>query len=127
MLVDPDPVRRIALLRALRRKGWTVLHVADVRSAEAFARESSSEIGVLVAPVESGSECGMELARRVTRFHPGVRVLLVCRQGFDSEQWMRAFEGGYEAIAGPGSVEELVRRIAATASNEGASPTAPGE
>ncbi len=111
LLVDDDPQHRIPLLRALRDQGHSVLHAADGPSGEGLCRASQFEIDALVARADMKAMCGFELARRVCRMQPAVRVLLMWRCLERPEDARRAYERGYAVIPEPFTPEELCRRL----------------
>jgi hypothetical protein len=55
--------------------------------------------------------CGFELARRVVRMRPEVRVLLMWRRFAGPEEAFRAYDRGYAVIEEPFTPEELCRRL----------------
>ena len=111
LLVDDNPHHRIPLLRALRDQGHRVLHAADGASGETLCRASQLEIDALVACADMKRMCGCELARRVVRMRPEVRVLLMWRHFAGPEAACRAYDRGYAVIEEPFTPEELCRRL----------------
>lgn len=111
LLVDDNPHHRILLLRALRHQGHSVLHAADGASGETLCRASEFEIDALVACADMKRMCGFELARRVGRMCPEVRVLLMWRHFEGPEEAHRAYERGYAVIEEPFTPEQLCRRL----------------
>ena len=91
--------------------GLSVLHAADGASGETLCRASQLEIEVLVACADMKRMCGFELARRVGRMRPEVRVLLMWRHFEGPEEAHRAYERGYAVIEEPFTPEELCRRL----------------
>jgi DNA-binding response OmpR family regulator len=111
LLVDDNQPHRTPLLRALRDQGHTVLHAADGASGEALCWASQLEIDALVACADMKGMCGFELARRVGRMRPEVRVLLMWRHFEGPEEAHRAYARGYAVIEEPFTPEELCRRL----------------
>ena len=111
LLVDDNPQHRILLLRALRNQGHSVLHAADGASGETLCRASQLEIDALVACADMKRMCGFELARRVGRMRPEVRVLLMWHHFEGPEEAHRAYGRGYAVIEEPFTPEELCRRL----------------
>jgi CheY-like chemotaxis protein len=111
LLVDDNPHHRISLLRALRNQGHSVLHAADGASGETLCRASQLEIDALVACADMKRMCGFELARRVGRMRPEVRVLLMWRHFEGPDEARRAYARGYAVIEEPFTPEELCRRL----------------
>jgi CheY-like chemotaxis protein len=111
LLVDDNHHHRIPLLRALREQGHNVLYAADGVSGDALCQASQLDIDALVACADMKRMCGFELARRVGRMRPEVRVLLMWRQVQGPEEAQRADENGYAGIAEPFTPEQLCRRL----------------
>jgi DNA-binding response OmpR family regulator len=111
LLVDDDPHHRIPLLRALRRKGHAVLHAADGASGELLCRTSTHQLAALIACADMKRMDGFELALRVGRMRPEVRVLLMGRTSAAREDARRARERGYEVIEAPFTPEDLCARL----------------
>jgi DNA-binding response OmpR family regulator len=111
LLVDDNPYHRIPLLRALRDQGHSVLQAADGVSGETLCRASQLEIDALIACADMKRMCGFELARRVHRMRPEVRVLLMWRHFEGAEEAHRAYERGYAGIEEPFTPEELCQRL----------------
>jgi DNA-binding response OmpR family regulator len=111
LLVDDNHHHRIPLLRALRVQGHNVIHAADGASGETLCRESKLEIDALVACSDMKRMCGFELAGRVVRMRPDVRVLLMERHFAGPEEARRAYERGYAVIEEPFTSQELCHRL----------------
>jgi DNA-binding response OmpR family regulator len=111
LLVDDDHHHRIQLLRALRDQGHNVLHAADGASGENLFQTSQLEIDALVACSDMNRMCGFELARRLRRVRPEIRVLLMCRHFAGPDEAHGAHERGYPVIEEPFTPEELCRRL----------------
>ena len=111
LLVDDNHDHRIPLLRALRDQKHTVLYAADGASGENLFQTSQLEIDALVACADMKRMCGFELARRVARMRPEVRVLLMWRHFEGPEEAQRAYEHGYAGIEEPFTPEQLCRRL----------------
>jgi len=112
LLVDDDHHHRAPVLRALRDQKHIVLHAADGASGERIFQTSKLEIDALVACADMNRMCGFELARRLRRVRPGIRVLLMCRQFAGSDEAHGIRGRGYPVIEEPFTPEELCRRLA---------------
>ena len=88
-----------------------MLYAADGASAEAIYRASGLEIDALVACADMKRMCGVELARRVRRTRPAVRVLLMWRPFAGSDEARRAYLRGYAVIEEPFTPDELCDRL----------------
>jgi two-component system, cell cycle response regulator CpdR len=111
LLVDDNPYHRVPIVRALTQQGHSVLYAADGASAEALCRTSGLEIDALVACADMKRMCGLELARRVGRLRPDVRVLLMWRSFAGPDEARRAYGRGYAVIEEPFTPEELCGRL----------------
>jgi DNA-binding response OmpR family regulator len=111
LLVDDNHHHRVPLLRALREQGHNVLHAADGASGETLCRESKREIDALVACADMKRVCGFELAGRVVRMRPDVRVLLMGSRLAEPEEARRAYERRYAVIEEPFTPQELCHRL----------------
>jgi CheY-like chemotaxis protein len=111
LLVDDDHHHRVPLLRALRDRGHRVLHTADGPSGETLCHASRLEIDALIACADMKCMDGFELARRLVRMRPEVRVLLMWRHLAEPEAARRAHERGHALIEEPFTLEELCRRL----------------
>jgi DNA-binding response OmpR family regulator len=112
LLVD-DHHHRTPLLRALRDQKYTVLSAADGASGEHLFQTSRLEIDALIACADMNRMCGFELARRLRRVRPEIRVLLMCRHFAGPDAARGARERGYPVIEEPFTPEELCRRVTA--------------
>jgi DNA-binding response OmpR family regulator len=111
ILVDDNPHYRIPLLRALRDQGHSVLSAADGASGENLFRTSQIEIDALVARADMNRMSGFELARRVRRARPEIRVLLMSRHPEGRAETHCAYERGYAVIEEPFTRKQLCRRL----------------
>jgi PAS domain S-box-containing protein len=75
LLVEDDPQVRTLLQRVLEREGYTTLAAESATIALAIAAESSSPIHLLLTDLVLRDMGGPELAERVAKVRPGVKVL----------------------------------------------------
>lgn len=107
----PTPVFRVfPRLHPRRDQGHIVLHAAHGASGETLCRVSQLEIDALVACADMTRMCGLELARRVVRMRPEVRVPLMWHH-LEPEEAHRAYERGYAVIEEPFTPQQLCRRL----------------
>lgn len=105
VLVDDEPTLRTVLERALGRAGYDVETASDGLEALSLIGEHTD---VLVTDLIMPRMGGLELARRVRRAHPQVRVLLLSGHPEVSEQ----LEGvGAEWVSKPLDARTIVARI----------------
>jgi DNA-binding response OmpR family regulator len=89
-----------------------VLHAADGVSGDALCQASQLEIDALVACADMRRMCGPELAHRVRRKRPEVRVLLMRHHCEGPVDERRDYERGYAGIEEPFTPEQLCGRLA---------------
>ena len=111
LLVDDNSHHRTPLLRALRDQKHTVLYATDGASGENLFQTSQLEIDALVACADMNRMGGFELARRLRRARPEIRVLLMCRHFAGLDEARGAHGRGYPVIEEPFTPEELCRRL----------------
>lgn len=109
LLVDDDDfVRRIAA-QSLEHLGFSVVELADARSALELLERSGSDIQLIVSDVRMPGLQGDELARIVSQRWPDLPVLLTsghARTGDFTDGDVR-----YEVLAKPFSQAQLARAI----------------
>jgi CheY-like chemotaxis protein len=82
LLVEDEAGLRLLMKRALERYGYAVLVAEDVDHALALANAHPRPIDMLVSDVIMPGLNGPDLAQRIVRLRPGMRVLYV--SGFSS-------------------------------------------
>lgn len=75
LLAEDDDHLRLFLTRGLQRAGHLVDSVADGTAALALAYDADFDL--LLADVVMPGLDGIELARKVTEHHPGIRVMFI--------------------------------------------------
>lgn len=111
LLVDDNQHHGTPILRALRAHKHIVLYAADGASGENLFRASQLEIDALVTCADMNRMSGFELARRLRRVRPEIRVLLMCRHFAGPDSADDARERGYPVIEEPFTPDELCRRL----------------
>ncbi len=91
LLVEDQPSVRTLARVALESLGYTVLEAAGPGDALALSQEYPRPIHVMVTDVVMAGMSGRELARRVTRQRPNLRILFVSGYG-DEEAKRRGVE-----------------------------------
>jgi PAS domain S-box-containing protein len=115
LLVEDDPQVRGVVARALRRAGHTVVEAADADDALARAAEPARRLDVLVTDVVMPRVGGQELAARLRRTRPDVKVLFMSGysgQGFDVRQLGANARFVQKPFTPAALVEELERLFA---------------
>lgn len=77
LLVEDDAAVRAVAQRALRRFGYTVLAAEGGEDALRLARDYQGRIHLLLTDIMMPGMNGLEVATRVTRFRPGIRVFFM--------------------------------------------------
>jgi CheY-like chemotaxis protein len=99
LLVEDEPGLRRLMQRTLEQCGYTVLTPADVEDAIAIAKSYPWGINLLVSDVIMPGLSGPDLAQRIVRLRPSIRVLYV--SGYSNQ-----------AIEGADSVSPKARFLA---------------
>jgi PAS domain S-box-containing protein len=77
LLVEDEPGIRRLMQRVLEDRGYRVLAADSALHAMALAESSSGDIDLLLSDVIMPDTSGPELAQRIVRFRPAIRVLYV--------------------------------------------------
>lgn len=81
LLVDDDPMVRTLLTVGMQDEGFAVVE-ADSGEAALDLLAGGLEPSVVVTDIDLGQGCnGVELADRLSRSHPGLRVILMSGRG----------------------------------------------
>jgi CheY-like chemotaxis protein len=108
LLVDDDPLVRMVLTMGLQDKGFDVTEAATGEAALVLLEHGLQPMAV-VSDIDLGEGCnGIELADRLARSHPGLRVVLISgrlRPNLNATKEQRAF------LPKPFVIEALVRLL----------------
>ena len=106
---DEDAVRQLCQ-RSLEREGYTVLAAVDGREALSRGEQHHGIIHLLVTDVVMPGIGGRELAQRLCRLRPGLRVLFM--SGYPGEAVVQpgGMAAGVPFLQKPFMPEELVRK-----------------
>jgi signal transduction histidine kinase/ActR/RegA family two-component response regulator len=107
---DESSVRGLAA-RALREAGYTVLEAAGSPAAEWMAAQHEGTIDLLVTDVVMPTFNGRELAQRVCRSRPGLRVLYISGYAADAAVRRGVLEEGAPFLAKPFTPADLTRAV----------------
>jgi CheY-like chemotaxis protein len=102
LVVEDEALVRDVVCAVLRQGGDVVLEAATGAAAEAVCRQHPGAIHLLVADVMLPDANGLDLARRLVRLRPGVKVLLMSG---DIPQ------GGYPWLGKPFAPPSLVQKV----------------
>ena len=110
LVEDSDSVRAV-VAKMLEEGGLTVLQASGGEEALAFARRGDAPIDLLLTDIAMPSMSGLELADRVERERPGVRILFMT--GYAEEVVVN--EGilgkNRECIGKPFTQEQITKRV----------------
>ena len=122
LLVDDEPILLRITQRMLAHRGFTVVAASDAAKALDLLLEGRA-FDVMVTDVGLRGMTGTELARRVRRTQPGLRVLFV--SGFDAVTLgLEGLMGVRDAfLSKPYSAHELERRLLELLSETATAPT----
>jgi len=111
LLVEDDEAVRNVARRILSRAGCEVLEAPDGRSALQVADRESGSIDIVISDVVMPEMGGVELYKRLTAEHPGLKVVLT--SGY-SEREMRSEirEMGARFLPKPFTPDSLLRCMA---------------
>jgi PAS domain S-box-containing protein len=88
LVVDDEPALRQAVVEYLRDSGYKVFEAQTTPQALEIAEQHSGQLDVLLTDIVMPTMRGPELARRVTKLHPAIRVIYMSgyAEGFPEEQ-----------------------------------------
>jgi PAS domain S-box-containing protein len=112
LLVEDDPAVRAFSRRCLSDLGYTVIEASSGQQALKLARARSGPIDLLLSDVIMPGIRGPELAERLSRQRPGIKVVLC--SGFAGDEMGGSGGPGRTYLAKPYSVEDLAQAIRAT-------------
>lgn len=123
---DEDTVRSV-VIPALRRAGFAVLAARDGHEALALALSHSAPFDLLLTDVVMPGMMGHELARRLRRGQPDLRVLLTSGYTDDDQILRELASEGLAFLPKPFTPAQLVARVRALLDEEDAAsgPHAP--
>ena len=109
LVEDEDVVRELAR-RVLERQGYTVLTCANGSDAVALADADDRRIDLLLTDVVMPGLRGYEVAQRVARTRPGIKILYM--SGYAEDALVgRAQINGTALIEKPFAIDVLTRRV----------------
>ncbi len=107
---DDEAVRRLTC-SMLRHHGYNVLAAGDGEEALAIVSHLTSEIDLLLSDVVMPGLNGFQVADRLGREQPGLRVLFMSGHIADESTPAGLPPEGFQLIAKPFSVETLTRKV----------------
>jgi len=117
LVAEDDPSIRLMMATTLRAEGYTVLDAADGPSAEALAGKYGVPVDVLVSDFVMPGMDGHQLAERLRKRFPGMKVLIVSAHIAEEKVQKvvveEAFKKGAAFLQKPFTPEELRRKVRA--------------
>ena len=107
---DEVPLRRLAR-RMLEKHGYTVLEAETSGDALLLAEQHASEIDILVTDVVMPRMNGLQLAGRVERLVPGVRVLFMSGYAGDADTQAYLDQPDVSFLEKPFTTDGLLRAV----------------
>ncbi|MBI3568173.1 MAG: response regulator [Gemmatimonadetes bacterium] len=111
LLVEDSEELRPAVVTLLQLNGFSVLAVASGGDARRMADEHDGPIDLLLTDVELPDANGLELAERLQRARPGMRVLITSGFGESALADPETASQRYPFVAKPFTMTELVAKI----------------
>jgi CheY-like chemotaxis protein len=111
LLVEDEPQVRAASLRILRRSGYEVIEAANGDEALRAWEKHGGSVQLLVTDVVMPGMSGRELARRLERTRPGLKVLYL--SGYTSTAIVHhgVLDAGLQFLQKPVTPESLARKV----------------
>ncbi|HJL14617.1 MAG TPA: response regulator [Sandaracinaceae bacterium LLY-WYZ-13_1] len=111
LLVEDQLGVRRAARRIMRRAGYEVFEAAHAEDALALSKAYPGTIHLLVTDVVMPGLSGPQLAERLIRERPELRVLYMSGYAEDVEEVRAALDRGQVFLAKPFTPEQLLRRL----------------
>jgi CheY-like chemotaxis protein len=111
LLVEDEPALRELILLTLQKYGYTVLEAADAVSAMQIAEQHQGKIQLLVTDVVMPGIGGRELATRLARLRPEMKVLYI--SGYPDQAILHRgmLEPGLAFLQKPFTAADLTRKV----------------
>ena len=110
LVEDEDSVRRV-IHKFLEREGYQLLEARNAEEAEDIARVYEEPIHILVTDVMMPGMTGPELAERLARLRPDMKVLFVSGYRHDTLEHEGLLLGQVNLLPKPFPASELLRRV----------------
>jgi PAS domain S-box-containing protein len=111
VIEDNDEVRELTR-EILESAGYRVIEAAGAEAALRMAEEHAGAIDLLLTDVVMPGLTGPELAARLSRVRPGVKVLFTSGYTADVMGVQHVLEGGFAFLPKPARPAELLARVA---------------
>jgi two-component system cell cycle sensor histidine kinase/response regulator CckA len=117
LLVEDDSAVRAVARRALLRFGFNVLPAAGGEEALQVANEHNGEIDLLLTDVMMPGMNGVEVAKRIQRLRPGIRVFYMSGYADQDLVGQGLLQPGTHFLQKPFTPQELGGRVRDVLSN----------
>ena len=111
LLVEDEPEVRSLVQRILKTQGYTVVTAANPDEAVAVAREFKGKIEMMVTDVVMPGMSGRQLAERLARSRPEMRVLFVSGYTDDAVVRHGVIDQGTAFLQKPFTPTVLARKV----------------
>jgi CheY-like chemotaxis protein len=111
LLVEDSDVVRDVVARMLERCGFSVLRASGGEEALALARRGDAPIDLLLTDIVMPEVSGVELADRMERERPGLRILFMTGYAEEAVVNEGILGKNRECIGKPFSQEQITRRV----------------
>jgi two-component system cell cycle sensor histidine kinase/response regulator CckA len=111
LLVEDDPMIRIPIVTALKRKGWTVVATSDGREALEVFTARRSEIGVVVLDLVMPRKDGLATFHELRHLDAALPVILTSGLADDARVGTMLSLGVREFLPKPYAVEDLLAAL----------------
>ncbi len=111
LLVEDEPSLRVTISRNLQRLGYTVLAAESPEAAQRIAAESAGKIALLLTDVVMPGMSGRELAGKLTRDFPALKVLYMSGYTANVIAHRGILEQGVHFLSKPVTRDELARKL----------------
>ena len=119
LLVDDDALVSAAARRALERAGYVVLTASDGAQGLRMVTEQNARVDLLITDMVMPGMGGRELARRVTRARPEIRVLYTSGYTAQAMNQQAILEAGDAFLGKPFTPDALLRRVSEVLRRDG--------
>jgi two-component system cell cycle sensor histidine kinase/response regulator CckA len=117
LVEDESSVRRL-IHKILEREGYQLLVAGSAEEAEALAAAYRDRIDLLIADVVMPGITGIELAERLRKLHPGVRVLFISGYRHDTLEYQGLLDRRLNLLTKPFPGSELLKRVRAAMASD---------
>jgi two-component system, cell cycle sensor histidine kinase and response regulator CckA len=111
LLVEDEPGLRRLMHRTLERYGYTILNANSVDDALVLARGHSGPIDLLLSDVIMPGMNGPDLAQRIVKLRPSVKVLYVSGYNSQAIEGTNSMSPNARILAKPFPPQVLAKKV----------------